>query len=178
MSQESPNKFLDLNTIKRENEEGGIEVGVMEEKLGIKKDIPISNEPEEMIKGKDTQVSRFSEEMDNEIKDLGAAESFSKELAKAARGISEYQLPHIDSFLINLEKDNPEGFKILAEKRKKVGKLIKKIFKWERVSWRRERLKEVKENEKNRYKIMEEKTKPQEEEKKTIKMPDRYDPAA
>jgi hypothetical protein len=145
----------------------------VEEVLDSKEKISV---PEKKTEEKATPASLYSKEMDEEIKELKATKSFSVELAKTARGISEYQLPRIDSFLINLEKESPKDFFILEEKRKEIGKLIKKIFKWEQISRRRDFLKEAKENEKNRYKIPEGKTELQE--KETIKIPNGHDIAA
>jgi hypothetical protein len=166
-----PKEFLTINQIDKGDK-------IAKEVLDSPNKISVPEEEKENIKEKETPSSLYSQEMDEEIKDLGIAKSFSMELARAARDISGYQLPRIDSFLISLEKENPEEFKILSEKRKIIGKLIKKIFKWEQISRRRDFLKEAKENEKNRYTKLEEKTKPQEKERKTIKLPDGHDLAA
>jgi hypothetical protein len=131
-----PKEFLTAEQINKENKKRGIEVGVPEEKLGVKEDVLISKKTGENKVEKETPESLYSKEMDEQILDL--SKSFSKELVDAADGIMKYQLPRIDSFLVNLEKENPENYRLLKEKRDMLGHLMKEIFRKEQIRRRRE----------------------------------------
>lgn len=107
-------ELLDYETIDKENKKGGIDVGVMEEKLGTKKDVSVSGEPkkeisiyeQKLLDNFDGVYKEFVDRLDKEIfyrKDLNPVLIDYKTLSsKKYPKISEYGLDKGDNLKIFL----------------------------------------------------------------------------